>query len=616
MKTKFVLILIVGILSGMTGAFLLMPRTGKTAGAAAESGARLYSCGMHPEVISEEPGNCPICGMKLTPVKDTGARPAEMSTEERRVLYWQAPMDATEIYESPGKSRMGMDLVPVYEGDEAGAAGSMFIDGTIRQNMNLRTAPVERRDLVHQIRAHGRVTYAQDLEYAVNAKVGGWVEKLHVNTVGRAVRRGEPLLEIDSPELVTTQEDFLLALRGLRDLPQNAGGVVRESSRRMLELARARLNYWDISESEIESLKETGRIKRGVVLRAGVSGVVTHKAVVQGDRITRGQDLFHIADLSRVWVEASIYESEMPSVRKGQKTELELDHLRGRILEGRVDFVYPYLEGSSRANLVRLIFPNPNGTLKPGMSATVRIHGEGAEAALAVPSEAVLHSGRRDIVFVARDEGTFEPREVRTGLESDDGFTRILSGLLETDRVVVSGQFLLDSESRTREAIAKLRAARQGDAGHGEGPGQQAQDVPLVTPRSGDRDAARAGEPHEEHAGHTHEPAGASAAGIDPSRLYVCPMHLEVLTTDPETRCPVCEMKLVPLEEFEGEVDLDKGEFFTCPMHPEFLTTDPKARCPICEMKLEKVKKFPAAGKTQKGPERDHEPEDSAPAFG
>jgi len=542
MRAKILLILLLGVLIGGGATYFLMPRAQKTQGPAQGEEKQLYSCGMHPEVISDKPGNCPICGMKLTPIRDTAGETGQPQVEgekkEREVLYWRAPMDPTEIYDQPGKSKMGMDLVPVYEGEEAGGAGSIMIDGTIQQNMNLRTAPVERRDIERVIRAFGNVTYAQDEEYSVSTKVTGWIEKLYVNTEGQRVKKGEALLEIYSPELVSTQEEYLLALDNLKKLETSPYESIRKNAERMLRLTRNRLEYWDISDTEINKIEQTGEVRRTLLLKSQVDGIVTHKAVVDGDKVGPGMDLFHIANLDKIWVEAAVYESELALIKRGQKAELKLDQMEGKTFEGKVDFIYPYLDRKSRANNVRLVFSNPDLGLKPDMFATVRIYAPVAADSQAIPSEAVIYSGKREIVFVIRGDGKFEPREVKTGAESDDGFVQVVSGLFDGERVVVSGQFLLDSESRTREAIAKMRAAQK----------QRMQD------------SQKAEKKNEEH---SHQKG---------------------------------ELQTMEKEHDEGERPMDLGvediRFYACPMHPEFITTDPEARCPECGMKLEKVEKI------------------------
>ncbi len=591
MKSKPIIFLLVGFLIGAAAIYFLMPRL-KTAPLTSQAeGTQLYSCGMHPEVISDKPGNCPICGMKLTPIKSTVSGPTKAPQEERKILYWQAPMDPTEIYDHPGKSKMGMDLIPVYEGEEAGGAGSITINAAVQQNMNLRTASVERRDMSTVIRAFGKVTYAQDKEFSVNTKISGWIEKLHVNTVGQKVRRGDPLLEIYSPELVSTQEEYLLALKNYKKLTESPYENIRQNAQRMLTVARDRLRYWDISEPEISRIEQSGEVRRTVLLKSQVTGVVTHKAVVEGDKVGPGMDLLHITDLSQIWVEAAVYESEIPLLQLRQKAELELDYQPEYKLEGEVDFIYPYLDRKSQANNVRLIFNNPELVLKPDMSATVRIFAPTAKDSLAVPAEAVLHSGIRDIVFVSQGKGTFEPREVKTGIESNDGFVQVISGLFDGERVVVSGQFLLDSESRTREAIAKMRAASAKQAT--ESPMEMAPSKPAT--KATEQKAGSQEEPMEmtvpkspEKSGQTLEQAKLK---IDINKLYACPMHPDFLTTDPKASCPECGMAVVPAKELGDKVNLDQAEFYTCSMHPEFLTTDPNGSCPECGMKLEKVKK-------------------------
>lgn len=576
MRAKAILILILGILIGGGATYFLLPRAQKSEGPVLAEEKQLYSCGMHPEVISDKPGNCPICGMKLTPIKsttqDTGHTKTGEPGKERKILYWRAPMDPTEIYDKPGKSKMGMDLVPVYEGEEAGGAGRITIDGSLQQNMNLKTANVERRDISRVVRAYGKVMYAEDKEFAVNTKISGWIEKLYVNTTGQKVRKDQPLLEIYSPELVSTQEEYLLALKNYEKLSSSPYESIRKGAEKMVTLARDRLEYWDISKAEIDRIETTGKSRRTILLKSQITGIVTHKAVVEGDKIGPGMDLFHIADLNKIWVEASIYESELSLVEVGQKADLELDHLIGKKLEGKVDFIYPYLDQKSKANNVRFVFDNPDLFLKPDMYVTVGIYSHVASDSLAIPSEAIIHSGKRKIVFVTKGDGKFEPREIKIGAESEDGYVQVISGLFDHEKVVVSGQFLLDSESRTREAIAKMRTAQA----------QRTQEA-SVEEMKGSAESQEAVE-------HSHEVPVHEKQEIDADLLYACPMHPEFITSDPDAKCPECGMNLVPAKELGDKIDLEKAVFYTCPMHPDFLTTDKDTRCPECGMKLERRK--------------------------
>ncbi|RMH81829.1 MAG: efflux RND transporter periplasmic adaptor subunit, partial [Calditrichaeota bacterium] len=359
---------------------------------------------------------------------------------------------------------MGMDLIPVYE-DEAslGSGGTIRIDPITVQNMGVRYGTVQRMDFSRIIRTVGKIEYNEDKLYEVSTKISGWIEKLYVNYTGELVKKGQPLLEIYSPELVTTQEEYLLALKTQRMLSESSFETIREGGESLLESARKRLLYWDIPPSEIERLEKTGEVKKTVLMVSPANGMVVEKNVVDGSFVKEGAKLFVVVDLSSVWVHASIYDYEVPWVKAGQDAEMELTYLPGKIFHGRVAYVYPYLREKARDVHVRLEFENPHLELKPGMYVTVRIHTQPIPDALVIPSEAVIRSGERNIVFVVREPGKFEPREIRIGEEGGPGnrYVRVLSGLLEGEQVVVSAQFLLDSESRLQEAIQKMLEERK-----------------------------------------------------------------------------------------------------------------------------------------------------------
>ena len=436
---------------------------------------------MDPTEIYDKPGKSKM-GMDLIPVYEDEAAPQEAAPGERTILYWQAPMDPTEIYDRSGKSKMGMDLVPVYE-DEAGmgSGGAITINPATVQNMGVRSDGVERIDFSRIIRTVGEVQYDEENLYLVNAKLTGWIEKLYVNFIGDQVRKGDPLMEIYSPELVTTQEEYLLALKNARMAAQSSVPSVREDAEKLLDSARKRLEYWDIPAQEIERLEQTGEVKRAIRLEAPATGVVVQKHIIEGAYVKPGTDLLQIADLRTVWVHASFYDNEVPWISEGQPVEMELSYLPGKTYTGRVSYVYPYLREKARDVHVRLIFSNPDLDLKPGMYANVRLQGKVIPEALVVPSEAVIRSGERSIVFVVRGEGAFEPREIRIGEEGGPGnnYVRVLSGLLDGEEVVTSAQFMLDSESRLQEAIQKMLQERMEP---GAPPAQQPDAMPEMDP--------------------------------------------------------------------------------------------------------------------------------------
>lgn len=408
----------------------------------------LYTCGMHPWIIEKEPGNCPICAMKLTPKRDTPEGGGAEGSGERKVVYWRAPMNPMETYDAPGKSAMGMDLVPVYE-DEIIGGVVVKIDPVTVQNMGVRTATAEKGDLVHTIRTYGHVTYDETRTVQVSLKTAGWIEKLHIDFTGKHVEKGEPLFDVYSPDLVTAQEEYLVAYRNIK----RPGGGGRKG---LLASARKRLTFFDISDAEIDAIEKRGVISKALTIYSPFTGTVTLKNVEEGSYVKAGTTLFRISDLSRVWVETHIYEYELPWVVEGQEAEMTFPYLPGKVFTGKVAFIYPYLQSKTRDVVVRLEFDNLDRSLKPDMYSDVRIKTGSKGRGLMIPTEAVIRSGERNVVFTTREVGVFIPREVTLGLKLDDGKVEILSGLAAGETVVTSGQFLLDSESKLQEAVQKM----------------------------------------------------------------------------------------------------------------------------------------------------------------
>ncbi len=394
-----------------------------------------------------------------------GPKKGEVDPKTGKVIkYWVAPMDPTYIRDEPGKSPMGMDLVPVYE-EEGGAkepASTIRIDPVTMQNMGVRTAPVKRAKVAKSIRALGTVTYDETRLHAINLKFDGWVEKLHVDFVGESVKKGQPLLEIYSPELVTAQEEYLLAVRQHRSLGDSPYPALRKNAESLLAAAKKRLLYWDLEPEQIRKLARSGETVKTMTVYSPADGVVINKQVLPGQFIKAGMNQYEIADLSSVWVDVEVYEYELPYVHEGMPVEMELSYLPGHRFSGKVLFIYPYLDSKTRTVRLRLSFDNEEGILKPQMYGNVFLESVVDEHGLVVPQEAVIDSGVRKVVFISRGEGRFEPREVKLGIESEGHTYQVLEGLQEGEEIVVSAQFMFDSESRLREAIQKMLEARSG----------------------------------------------------------------------------------------------------------------------------------------------------------
>jgi Cu(I)/Ag(I) efflux system membrane fusion protein len=381
----------------------------------------------------------------------------------KKVKYWAAPMDPAYIRNEPGKSPMGMELVPVYEDedDEKEAASTIRIDPVTMQNMGVRLGRVIRKPLVKHIRTVGNITYDERRIYTINTKFNGWIEKLYVDFVGEMVKKGQPLFDIYSPELVTAQEEYLLALQQNTSLKASPYAGIREGARRLLKASRTRLRYWDLSAKQINKIETTGNVQKTLTIYSPARGVVIKKNAFQGHYVKAGEHQYEIADLSNVWVDVDIYEYELPWVRNGMPAKMELAYIPGKIFSGKVLYVYPFLTAATRTARLRLEFPNPDFKLKPDMYANVDLASVIDRDSLVIPQEAVIDSGVRKVVFVALGKGRFQPREVTLGVEGNNYEFQVLEGLKENEQIVISAQFMLDSESRLQEAIQKMLEVRQ-----------------------------------------------------------------------------------------------------------------------------------------------------------
>ena len=498
---KTTIIIIIALITGFGLAYLITSPDEIQQPLGESTPAQEYTCGMHPEIVSHEPGYCPICEMKLTPRK-TGT----------------------------------------------GAAGGVTIDPTTRQNMGLVTTPVEFRSVSRQVHAFGRVAIAEPNRHTVNLKIDGWVEQLFVDHEGERVKLDQPLLEIYSPGLVAAQREYLIAVE--------AG----ESATDLKQASRRRLANWDISDDQIERLEQSGEITRTMTIRAPSAGVVISKKVSEGDHLKPGAELYEITDLSTVWVVAHVYEQDVPFVNVGQAAKVILPNTGNSEIRSIISYVSPFLDSRGQVE-IRLDIDNSDYRLLPEMYAEVTVESDLEGAQLVIPRSAVINSGIRQLVYVATGDDLYEPRVIETGAVEDDDNVVVLSGLKENEQVVVSGQFLLDSESRLSEALA-------------EG-------VPMGHDHGGDGEHQSS--PADEHATHTSEADDddfefVATGGHD---IYTCPMpsHYDVLQYG-EGKCSKCGMKLVPL----GETD--NSQVYVCPMTECGSVTDHKTTCDVCGMNL------------------------------
>ncbi len=382
------------------------------AGGAAEGGLAaqdldgdgiVYQSGMHPWIVQDEPGQCPICGMDLQPVPVSGA-----------------------------------------------VAGTVEIDPVTLQTIGVRTALVQTERLSRSVRTTGQFEASERGQTVVSLRVGGWVERLYVNATGDRVRAGQPLLELYSPELVATQQEYLLALR--------TSGMMGDDGARVVESARRRLELFGVTQAQIDRLAQSGETTRTLTIYSPASGTVTELGVTQGMQAQAGRTLMHIADLSSLWLQVDVPESDLAWVDTQTRAVVSVDSRPGDELRGRVEYVYDTLDPSTRTGTARIVVPNPGGRLKPGMFATATLNGRPSDPVVVVPSEAVIRTGTDAVVIRALGEGRFEPQPVTLGQQSG-GLIQILSGLSEGEHIVTSAQFLIDSEARLAASIGAMSSA-------------------------------------------------------------------------------------------------------------------------------------------------------------
>ncbi|MCW5891771.1 MAG: efflux RND transporter periplasmic adaptor subunit [bacterium] len=407
----------VALAAGLAGGYFLRGTPAPASPDLAAAPEQLWTCGMHPQVLRHEPGSCPICGMALTPLRHEAATP--------------------------------------------GTREAVTIDPVVVQNMGVRVAPVRRGALAASVRAAGVLAEAQPAQHDVTPRVGGVVTRLWADTDGMHVQQGAPLFALQSPELDAAVGELIAARRAAEESPTAASSTAA-AVRTAVERKLAR---WGVAPDDVARLARLDAPPPAVTFRSPIDGHVVMKEVVEGDGVEAGRTVLRIVDHRALWLEARVFERQLGAVRLGQPATATLDADPGRPITGTVSFVHPHLDAATRTGMVRVAVPNPDLALRPGMFATVELHGEVAADAVLVPREAVIDTGTRQLAFVARPGGRFEARTLRlgeAGVGPDGPAFAVLDGLAPGDDVVVSGQFLLDAESRLREGIARFQATEAG----------------------------------------------------------------------------------------------------------------------------------------------------------
>ena len=460
MKTRLPWILT--ILLAVTLIAVMIPRPEKklTARITASEGGRkvlFWTDPMNPGRKSDKPGKAPD-GMDLVPVYAESATSPAAAGDEKKILYWVDPMHPAYKSDKPGIAPdCGMTLVPVY--DEGAGLATSTVTGYAnikltperQQLIGVQTGMTEMRSLGRSVRTVGRVAVDETRLYKITTKFDGYIEKLYVNVTGQQIRKGQPIFSVYSPDLLTTQQEYLLARRAAKQSPS------------LLAASRQRLLLWDMTAADIRELERTGTARKSVTIYSPASGYVLNKIAVEGARVTAGEALFEIANLDRVWIQADVYESELQFIRLGASAITTLSYVPGRTWKGRVTFIAPMVDPMTRTVKVRSEFDNADGALKPDMFGDVVIE-RPARQVVVVPNSAVLQTGMRSVVFVVKGDGTFEPREISVGTKSEQ-FYEVRGGLKAGEKVVTQANFLIDSESRLKAALAQM----SGPGGHEHG---------------------------------------------------------------------------------------------------------------------------------------------------
>jgi Cu(I)/Ag(I) efflux system membrane fusion protein len=400
----------------------------------------------------------------------SAAASAASAPPQRKLLFYRNPMGLADTSPTPKKDPMGMDYIAVYEGEDSDTSTSAAAAGQIQfstekvQKLGVRTEAARMRLLGRTVRAAGRIEPDERRMYAISPKFEGYVERLHVNVTGQPVSKGQPLFEVYSPELVSAQREYTIAVQGMQAM-KDAGPEAQAGMKQLAESSLERMRNWDLSPEQVAALVKSGETSRTITFRSPVSGLITEKKAIQGMRFMPGEALYQVTDLSSVWVVADVFEQDIGLVKTGAMAKVTFNAYPNQVFEGRITYVYPTMKAETRTVPVRVELANPGQRLKPAMFAQVELPVGGKVPVLTVPDSAVIDSGTRRLVLVQVNEGRFEPREVELGSRGEN-LVEIVKGVREGEQVVVAANFLIDAESNLKAAVGGLG----GHAGHGAAP--------------------------------------------------------------------------------------------------------------------------------------------------
>ncbi len=426
------------------------------------SSKETYYCPMHPQIQSDKPGTCPICNMNLEKKAPEKGTPLTKAKD----LYY-CPMHPQIQSDKPGTCPIcNMDLVKKQAEEtamtEALPSGKVRINPEMQQLIGVEYGEVTEQPLSKSLMTVGRLTYDETRIARIQTRIEGWIEKTFVDFSGMLVKKGQPLISVYSPELFSAQQELIIAKQTMEALAGSEFNEIKTNAESLYTATKERLRLWNITDGEIKQIEKRGTPVRALTFFSPIDGFVINKNAYPGQRIGPDTELYTIADLSTIWVLADVFEYEIARIQLGQTAIMELSYFPGETFKGVISYIYPVLDNTSRTLKVRLQFPNPGFKLKPDMWANVTLKIEyGAQ--LSVPAGAVLDSGIEQIVFVALGDGYFEPRKIRLGAAVDNRYI-VLDGLKRGEKIVTSGNFLIDSESKLKSALSGMGSPEH--AGH------------------------------------------------------------------------------------------------------------------------------------------------------